>query len=758
MTGRSSSLQLGMLGLGCLIASSAFSDAFVRSDLVPIAVVCALVPIVGSAVTHRILGPRAHAAVSVAALLGMYLVTTGMVVFRLSAPTVEVSGWVPTIAEGLSSGWRELLSATAPAPSRPELLVIPTTVLWMVTSVAAELTIRTRLLLGPLVPPVVGWTVAMLLSVGDVTQATMAATSFVVVAGLFVVLRAGELAGRHDPAEAAEPGPTEPVYKRLTVQRALASLPAVGLVAAAGALVGANLPFVDAQDPVLLRDSYEAPLRPQVEINPLASVGAPVGDQIAFSVQLDGDVPERLRMRLQVLDSYDGLRWTSRSSFQDAGPVVPGDGALVPPDGRRVTQTVELKDLASQFLPAADRPVELATSDGALVDVDPVSGVLALANVADGRVRYEVTSLVGEIDRDLVALAGVATTDDARQAVDFEYQLPAEAQSLAAEATASASSPFQQVAMLLALFKGLNPADPSDYDFVVQPEMRTSLDEGRIAAFVAGPDEAARTGPPQLFAASFTLLARSIGLPARLVVGYEVVPGDDAGQPVEVRADQLTVWTEVGFADLGWVAFEPYKESSDLPPPPEQRELDAAVEEAASAGASNDAPSSADNPNAPGTEEPGASTTGSRWLALFAAVVVSAATVVVLPALLKRRRRRRRLRASSPADRVVGAWQEVVDRLVERGLEDRSLLTPAEIATRAARYVADPPDASIASLGSLVTTAVNGPTLPTDAVVGQAWHLETTINGQIRRSTGLWQRCRASLSVRSLVGDGKADR
>jgi len=55
------------------------------------------------------------------------------------------------------------------------------------------------------------------------------------------------------------------------------------------------------------------------------------------------------------------------------------------------------------------------------------------------------------------------------------------------------------------------------------------------------------------FNSAFVLLARSIGLPARLVTGYAVDP--DAGYQV-VNSKQAHVWAETPFKDVGWITFD----------------------------------------------------------------------------------------------------------------------------------------------------------------------------------------------------------
>lgn len=56
------------------------------------------------------------------------------------------------------------------------------------------------------------------------------------------------------------------------------------------------------------------------------------------------------------------------------------------------------------------------------------------------------------------------------------------------------------------------------------------------------------------FNSAFVILARASGIPARLAAGYYVLPGNGDSQPV--YATQAHAWAEVGFEEVGWLAFE----------------------------------------------------------------------------------------------------------------------------------------------------------------------------------------------------------
>ncbi len=68
------------------------------------------------------------------------------------------------------------------------------------------------------------------------------------------------------------------------------------------------------------------------------------------------------------------------------------------------------------------------------------------------------------------------------------------------------------------------------------------------------------------FAFAMALMCRSLGIPARVAVGFYVDPQSEVLNFYEVRAFQAHAWVEVYFGNLGWVEFDP---TSSTPAPGE---------------------------------------------------------------------------------------------------------------------------------------------------------------------------------------------
>ena len=197
-----------------------------------------------------------------------------------------------------------------------------------------------------------------------------------------------------------------------------------------------------------------------------------------------------------------------------------------------------------------------------------------------------------------------------------------------------------------------------------------------------------RTGTPEQYATLVALVARDLGVPARVVTGFRVESGgsaDDlpAGQYDVTTADAWT-WTEIPVLGAGWVILDSspgrfaagnQQTESAASPPPSSSAPPSRNALVTQGGGGNAVASNAPVP---------ATTTATRDGALVALVVVLGVLLLGLLLVLASRkplRAARRRRAPDPRSRIIGAWQETIDVLTESGLPELRTLTSAEIVT-----------------------------------------------------------------------------
>ena len=228
------------------------------------------------------------------------------------------------------------------------------------------------------------------------------------------------------------------------------------------------------------------------------------------------------------------------------------------------------------------------------------------------------------------------------------------------------------------------------------------------------------------FAGTFAAMARAVGIPSRVAVGFtparsiRSIPGC-----FHVRGRNAHAWPEVFIAGYGWVAFEPtpgrgaplaeqYTGVAEQQASAEDPQSATTIAPATTVASGSDAtppvvtstPGQIDDPLGGAGGE--ASSDPSPWPGrllrfvglLFATVALYAVTV---PGIFWLRRRRRRAAAVRPADRIDVAWAESVEALEAVGVRAGSMLTNREVAPArggAVATLAEPLHAAGAGHGS----------------------------------------------------------
>ncbi|MFG1706729.1 DUF3488 and transglutaminase-like domain-containing protein [Nonomuraea sp. M3C6] len=580
--------------------------------------------------------PAALAPAFVAALTSrrpLWLALALDVVVWLAGTIPLYQGLQPTLLADVANSWQALLTTLLPAQPEPQLLVLVHTLVWAAATIGAETLARTRTRIAAAIPAIIVYGVALLLGVdGEGSNLPVAAALFVLIAALAVL--------RDD---------RPPVWL-------LAGIPAAAALAALALVAGPLLPI--AGQPYNPRDNADLPPPVRVDsVSPLDRVSAwlQIPDRELFTVKAD----KPLNWRLAVLDRYDGVRWTSGARFQPTGGRVP-DG-----DWTGKTETVRQKvtfdGLPGTWLPAAERPEEVSGVRG--LAVDPESGaLLAGAKPAKG-FSYEVTSLVAEPSKEeLLAATPVHDPNLTAFPAGPQEQL---FRRLAQEATKGADAPIKQAYRLQSYLR-----TNAGYDVTAPPGHSLK----GLEFFL----QTTHRGTSEQFATTFALMARTLGLPSRVVVGFR--PGQASGGIYHVKSGHVMAWAEIKFDKLGWRPFYPTPDRSGAKD--DHDVVSSAIEESEQlegefGQGGSDKPKTS-KPQATGNGEEPASGP-SPWLIAAVAggvlLVGCAAVVVALPWW----RRRTRRRAQGPEQRVLGAWWQTCDDL---GLKGQYALTAEDVITR----------------------------------------------------------------------------
>src|SRR5256885_11092883 len=242
-----------------------------------------------------------------------------------------------------------------------------------------------------------------------------------------------------------------------------------------------------------------------------------------------------------------------------------------------------------------------------------------------------------------------------------------------------------------------------------------------------------RVGYAEQFASAFAVLARSQGFPTRVAVGYLLRPEGRSGDTYTVTTADAHAWPEVDLPGYGWVSFDPTDFTHRVNSTPQLPQTEPGAV---------DKPADSQNPGSQPIVDPHLrSGPGNRARLITGAEIAAAALVAVLLLVLfgialEKVRRRYRRKLGSGNQRIVGAWRDTTDRLVEHGVAIPRSLTAAEAAVHAEEQLGEPARA-VAVLAPIVTAAVYYPGEPQEDSVREAWELTTQLRRDLRRARGL---------------------
>ncbi|TDV57160.1 transglutaminase domain-containing protein [Actinophytocola oryzae] len=684
-TGRTSSTVMSLrgralwavavLGVGCWQLSLGWASAV--AGAVFVGVVVLVFGLVLGARVVRVPGGFVVLGVLTAALVGAYYAAPA------SGPLQAVVDSVP-----------RLLTAPRPAPVTAAFLV-PGVLLVAVVALVSALSLRARALVVPAVGGAVLYVAGALLTAGRADPRGLGALGLLAVTGIgWVLVDRGRRRGSVVPQ----------------------SVLVVGLagVALAAVLLPAGRPF----EP---RDLVTPPVNDLPASSPLPALSswAAAGDTELFRVR-GGEIP----MRLVALADYTGATWQATTVYSPVGTVAAPD---LPAGARHVETRVDVTigDLTGPWLPAPGRPTATSAEDAV---VDASSGSVVLPSGARQGFEYTVESSVdAPDDADLIA-ASVPGGGAARRYLGLP-DLPFALAEYARRTVADARTPFEKAVAIEEVVRA---------DRRPNAEAPVGSSYARLSTFLFGaPGTAgAGEGTAEQFASAYAVLARAVGLPTRVVVGFRPVPPGPDGVAV-VRAADATAWPEVYFSGWGWVPFDPVSGTDDGPASASRREvinrLATATPTPSTPAVSGPAmPSKAQVPDAAPTT---VVATRKPWYLVIIAVPVL--VLVVLGGL--RAGRRSRLRRAG----ATGAWAYVLDSLLLAGRTPPRASPAPEIANG----LATPEARRLAVLADRAAFAPN----PAPAEVGRAaWPLALRVRATLRRRVPWYRRLFWAIDPRPL--------
>ncbi|GAA2696949.1 hypothetical protein GCM10010412_091470 [Nonomuraea recticatena] len=708
--------SVALTGLLAGTSGLAFDGVFPLDALVPVVVVASLVPSLLALLISGWLPLWASLAVNAFA----WLVAVSIMVFRTEA----WAGFLPSFASvrgallGVRDAWKALLTTILPVEADSETVVLAHFLVWAAAMAGAETALRTRaavLLMAPALPVLAA---AVVLGVAGPGSSLPVATAFVGLALLLALVRSANSA-----------------------RTFMAGIPVLGSLLATAALIAPALPM--AAEPYDVRELVNPPPpTPLRAVSPLDQISAWLQNprRKLFTVSS----ATATNWRLATFDRFDGVTWSSSAGYLPTGGRIPAQANDRPRD--LLDQRFTLQELPTPWLPAADRPVR-ASVKGLMVD--PATGTLA-SMLARESTTYEVTSGLPRYSAQELREAVPAGNPSALllpEGLDGRNTTQwARLRRIAQRATAGAISPMQQAVQLAAY---LRKHAVNDVNSPPGHSYRS------IEFFLTH----ARKGTTEQFATSYALLARSLGLPTRVVVGFR--PGTPMG-PGDVRqvlGGHVLAWAEVEFKEIGWVPFYPTPsrsrsgETGDAAEgvSKQRQEIERQISAEPAPAIPSPAPSATPTPASP--SPPDGRGRLDTWSHVSAITLAGAATAYLLGvAALPPLRRAHRRRAGVPAVRVAGAWRQTVSRLRVVGvLASPEALTAHEVASLAASALGVQAHKPLVALAEVANLNRFGGTAMSQEEADAAWRHYETVDALVRQAIPVYRRLIVRLRPSSLI-------
>ncbi|MEO5679830.1 MAG: DUF3488 and transglutaminase-like domain-containing protein, partial [Acidimicrobiales bacterium] len=328
---------------------------------------------------------------------------------------------------------------------------------------------------------------------------------------------------------------------------ALPSLLGTGAVLGAVAVLGAlalspHVPGADAKPLVSFKKGGARPGGSRSTVSPLVDIQTRLRQYAnveVFTVRSERPA----YWRLTSLDQFNGTIWSSNERYAASrGTLSPEGGGGAP-----LLQQVTVSGLASIWLPAAYRPTRVDGVGG--ISYSPGSASVISKRDTSNGLTYTITSELaspsaGQLQKAPPSRPGESgLKGDLDRYIKVGGSVSPRVQALARQLAAGQATPYAKALALQDHFR----SKEFTYDLKAPP--------GHSANAVDRFLFTTKTGYCEQFAGSYALLARLMGLPTRVAVGFQ--PGVNRNGTFTVQDKDAHAWPEVYLEGIGWTAFEP---------------------------------------------------------------------------------------------------------------------------------------------------------------------------------------------------------
>ncbi len=416
-----------------------------------------------------------------------------------------------------------------------------------------------------------------------------------------------------------------------------------------------------------------------------------LGEDIAL-LRITTDDPSPSYLRISVLNRFSANEWSSGDRDVPTDQLADGElPALVGVDSTvpRVPYHYEVAvtpQFSSTWLPV-EYPVTRADAPGDWrYDSATMDFIASEKGLSTAGLTYSMTSVRLQLSAVAMARATSSSGLVSKAFTELPPGIPSTVRNLANGVTRDAPSRFEKAVALQEWFR---ETGGFTYDTKVAPGNGT---DDLVHFLVEGED--GRTGYCEQFASAMAVMARILGIPARVAVGF-LQPTRVGPDTWEYSAHDLHAWPELFFPGSGWVRFEPTPagRASNVPgyttqvvpvinpggQPGNPRPSDELPSRGVSASASPSKSSAGSTSGDVGSGLPWGPLAGTLGGGLVVALLL------LLPRTLRLRRREHRLGAG-----VEAAWAELRATAIDLGVPWPEGRSPRETAGRLVEHFGAP--------------------------------------------------------------------
>lgn len=286
-----------------------------------------------------------------------------------------------------------------------------------------------------------------------------------------------------------------------------------------------------------------------------------MSEELVFRVKFLEQAPEKsaLYWRALVLTQFDGRRWSQNRFSKNITP------RQLETRGPAISQEITLEPSNTSFLFGVDSIANPPLVEGTLASLNS-DGELQHRDKVTQRIRYQVTSFPDY--RFNVSPNPIELQLNLRLPNNFNPQT----RNFAQEIRRQNPEPLAQVNAVLNFFRN------ERFFYTLEPPQlgRHSADDFLFNT---------RAGFCEHYSSAFVILMRAMGIPARVVTGYQGGTLNTQGGFYEIRQSDAHAWAEVWLSERGWIRVDP---TAAVAPNRILRNLEATQEKSGLAGIVND--------------------------------------------------------------------------------------------------------------------------------------------------------------------------